>query len=96
MCMKIRIEDFRRKQVVSLKNGAVLGVVADVELNTESGKIDAVIIPGRSRFFGILGRDEDIVISWEEIDVIGNETVLVTTEPPLFTKNSSRGIFRLR
>lgn len=92
--MGCRIADLRNKQVVALKNGCVIGYVYDVEFNTESGALTAIIIPGRPRFFGIFGHDEDIVIPWSEIEVIGQETVLVTTEPePFFKKTEKRRFF---
>ena len=79
--MNCRIADLRNKQVVCLKNGCVLGFITDVELNTESGSLEAIVIGGKLRVMGILGKEEDIVIPWQEIDVIGRETVLVTTDP---------------
>ena len=82
--MNCRIADLRNKQVVCLKNGCVLGFITDVELNTENGQLEAIVIGGRLRAMGILGKEEDIVIPWREIDVIGRETVLVTTDPSLY------------
>lgn len=84
--MNCRIADLRNKQVVCIKNGCVLGFITDVELNTESGKLEAIVIGGRLRFFGLLGKEDDIVIPWREIDVIGGETVLVTTDPAPYVR----------
>jgi len=81
-----RIADLRNKQVVCLKNGCVLGFITDVELNTESGQLDAIVIGGRLRVMGLLGKEDDIVIPWREIDVIGRETVLVTTDPSPYVR----------
>lgn len=94
--MKVRIDDFRNKQVVSVKNGSVLGFAGDVEFDTESGKILSLVIPGRSRFFGLFGREDDIIIAWDEIEVIGNETVLVSCDAVPFSKNSKKGILMFR
>lgn len=79
--MCCRIGDLRNKQVVCVKNGCVLGFVSDVEINTSNGKIESLVIFGRPRFFGLFGREEDIIIPWAEISVIGHETVLVNTDP---------------
>jgi len=79
--MNCRIADLRSKQVVCVKNGCVLGYISDVEINTQSGQLEAIIISGRLRLFGLLGKEEDIIIPWCEIDVIGRETVLITTDP---------------
>ncbi len=73
-----------------MKDGCVLGFVSDIELNTESGALTSIIIFGRLRLFGLLGREEDIVIPWEDISVIGSETVLVNTEPPLFLREKGK------
>lgn len=91
--MGCRIADLRNKQVVCIKNGCVLGYVYDVEFNTCDGTLTAIIIPGRPRFFGIFGHDEDIVIPWSEIEVIGEETVLVTTDSVPYTPRAKKGFF---
>lgn len=84
--MLCRIDDLRNKQVVCVKDGCVLGFISDVEMDTESGNLTSIIIFGRLRFFGLLGREDDIIIPWDDIKVIGSETVLVNTEPPLFLR----------
>ena len=81
--MECRIADLRNKQVVCIKDGSVLGFIYDVQLNVENGALTALIVPGRARFLGLFGREEDIVIPWKDIEVIGQETVLVSTEPPM-------------
>ncbi|MBR3960979.1 MAG: YlmC/YmxH family sporulation protein [Clostridia bacterium] len=75
-----RIDELKNKQVVSVKNGAVLGRIDDIEINTENGSINSVIIFGRNHVLGIFGRENDIIIPWKDIEVIGSETVLVSTE----------------
>ena len=89
--MDCRIADLRTKQVVCVKNGCVLGYISDVEINTTSGRIDNIVIFGKLRLFGLLGRDEDIIIPWSEIEVIGRETVLINTDPaPYVRMNKTR------
>ncbi len=84
--MNCRIAELKAKQVVCIKNGCVLGYISDVEINTSSGIIENIVIFGRLRFFGLLGREEDIIIPWSEIDVIGRETVLVNTDPAPYVR----------
>ena len=79
--MCCRVNDLRNKQVVCVKNGCVLGFISDVEIDTSSGRLQSLVIFGRPRFFGLFGREEDIIIPWAEISVIGHETVLVNTDP---------------
>lgn len=78
--MLCRIDELKNKQVVSVKSGAMLGRIDDVEINTDTGTINAVVIFGKNHILGIFGRDNDIVIPWNDIEVIGSETVLVKTE----------------
>lgn len=78
--MSCRIDELRNRQVVCVKNGCVLGYVSDIELDTASGNLTALVIYGKPKLFGVLGHENDIIIPWEEIVVIGNETILVSTE----------------
>ena len=82
------IEDFKNKQVVSVETGTVLGFVSELEIDTETGSVANIIIFGKQRLFGVLGREEDIQIPWQNIEVIGNETVLV--KGPITVKNIKR------
>ncbi len=78
--MIYKIDELRDKQVVCIKNGAVLGNVSDVEFNTETGSLTSIVIYGRRSMFGLLSSGNDIIIPWDDIEVIGNETILVKTE----------------
>ncbi|MGI6270083.1 MAG: PRC-barrel domain-containing protein [Candidatus Howiella sp.] len=89
--MCCRIEDLRDKQVVSIKSGCVIGYICDVEVDTCNGKLVSIVIFGRRRCFGLLGREEDIVIPWCDIEVIGADTVLVGCELP--PRPGKRGFF---
>lgn len=84
MIMLCRIDELKNKQVVCVKDGCVLGFVSDVEMDTVNGNLTAIVIFGRLRFFGLFGREDDIIIPWSDIKVIGNETVLVATETAAF------------
>ncbi|MBQ3403883.1 MAG: YlmC/YmxH family sporulation protein [Oscillospiraceae bacterium] len=75
--MHCRIADLRCKEVINIKDGLRLGFVCDVILNTATGCILAIVVPGMCRFFGLLGRDEDYVIPWECIRRIGDDIILI-------------------
>ena len=52
------------------------------------------MIAGRPRFLGLFGREDDIIIPWKEIEVIGQETILVNTDPaPFVNLNKGKGLF---
>lgn len=75
--MVCRITDLRFKEVVNINNGCCLGPVSDVEIDTCCAKVQAIVIFGRPKCFGLMGRDEDTVICWENIQCIGEDTILV-------------------
>ena len=60
--MLIRGEDLRCKDVINLKDGVKIGTVDDFELDSCTAQIQAIVIGGRKKFFGLLGQEEDIVI----------------------------------
>ena len=78
--MNCFITDMHEKEVINLCDGAKLGNVCDVEIDTCTGCLVSVIIFGRSKCFGLLGREEDIKICWDEIKVIGDDTILVRAD----------------
>ncbi len=72
-----RVFDLSYKEVINLHDGARLGYVGDVDIDLESGRVTALIIPGRLRLLGLLGREEDAVVPWENIEKIGEDIILV-------------------
>ena len=77
-----RLSELMNKDVINIKDGARLGRTDDIEVNTDKASVSAIVIYGRSRFFGLMGRAEDIVIPWENVDIVGEDTVLVNVEAP--------------
>ena len=75
--MNCKLFDLRRKEVISMRDGARLGYVGDVELDTETAQLVSIVIYGKMRWLGILGREDDIVVRWDDIQIIGEETILV-------------------
>lgn len=75
--MTCRVAELRRKEVISVKDGTRVGAVCDAEMDVESARLTSIVVYGRPRLFGLLGREEDIVIRWPDIQVIGEDTILV-------------------
>lgn len=69
--------DLHCKEVVNIGNGERLGFVSDVEINLCSGKVDAIVVPGKGKLFGLVGKGEDWVIPWEAIRSVGDDIILV-------------------
>ena len=55
--MESRIADLRCKEIINVSDGCRFGYVGDVEVDLESGRVTALVVPGRLRLFGLLGRE---------------------------------------
>ena len=86
--MICNILDLKNKQVVSVETGTVLGFINDIEIETDSGEVANVVIYGKPKYLGFVGKEDDIVLPWKSIQVIGEETILVSG--PVQFKNNLR------
>ena len=75
--MNCRIADLRNKDVICIADGSCLGYVSDVEVDTCTARLVAIVIYGRPKCFGLMGHEDDCVICWEDIKLIGEDTILV-------------------
>lgn len=80
--MNVRLADLRNKEVINVNDGTRLGYVCDLEVNLEQARVLSLVIDGRPRLFGILGREEDVVIPWDMVQTIGDDTILVHYAAP--------------
>lgn len=71
------ITELRCKEVINKADGCRLGLVSDVEVDTCCGRVVALVIYGRPKYWGICGKRERIRVCWEDIEVIGSDTILV-------------------
>ncbi len=76
--MCYRFTDLRCKEVINISTGCRLGRVDDVEIDSQSAKIQTLIIFGRPKFFGLFGREDDILVEWCNIKMIGEDTILIS------------------
>ncbi len=72
-----RITDMHDKEVINICDGMRLGCVDDVEVDTCTAQVVSIVVFGRPKCFGLFGHEEDVVISWKEIEVIGEQAILV-------------------
>ena len=72
-----RLAELRCKEVISVSDGSRLGYVGDLEVDLDRGQVRALVIPGRRRLFGLLGREEDVAIPWDAIEKVGDDIILV-------------------
>lgn len=78
--MYLRIADLRYREVINVCTGLRIGYVSDVQMDVVNGRIMALVIPGRVRFFGLFGREDDYIIPWENIRKMGSDIILTEIE----------------
>ena len=77
------IRELCEKEVVQLERGVCLGRADDLDFDPATARLQSLILLGRPRLFGLLGRGESLTIPWHE--TIGTDAILVHTalpEPP--------------
>ncbi|MBS4207700.1 YlmC/YmxH family sporulation protein [Bacillus sp. FJAT-50079] len=73
----VRISEFQIKDVVNISDGRKLGNIGDIDINLETGRIEAIVINNAGKLLGFFGKDEEVVIPWKQIVKIGTDVILV-------------------
>jgi YlmC/YmxH family sporulation protein len=75
--LQCRIADLRCKEVVNICDGERLGFVDDVLIDTLTGRLVAIVVPGPFKYLGCFGRTDDFIIPWDCITKIGDDLIIV-------------------
>ena len=78
--MLTTVGELCKKEVVNLSDGTCLGFADDILIDIETRKTAAIIIKGKARLFGVFGYEDDISVSWDKIERVGEDIILVKTE----------------
>lgn len=73
----LKTSDLKLKEVINVVDGKRMGNITDIEIDVESGRLTAIVVPGIGKFLGLFGRNEDVVIPWDKINKIGMDVILV-------------------
>ncbi len=76
-----RFSDLRCKEVINVCDGSRLGYVNNLELDLETGRVLALIVPSPGRFLGLFPGKDEYVIPWQRVCRIGGDIVLVDVKP---------------
>ena len=79
--------ELRNKQVVNLRDGSVLGCIYDLEINSCTGEICAICLPGNGLLASLSSKNR-ISIPWRDIERIGKDTILVRFSCGISEKNT--------
>lgn len=80
--MLVKVSELFEKEVICVKDGLRLGELSDFEINAETGFVVTIIVYGKSRLFGLLGKEPDLIIPIECVKVFGDDIVLVDFDLP--------------
>ena len=75
--MKCTITDLRAKEVINIDDGCRIGCVTDVEVDSCTGCVVSIVVFCGHGICGFFGRGDEIIICWQDIIVIGDDTILV-------------------
>lgn len=75
--MLTKTSELREREVVNILDGRRLGLASDLEIDPETGRIKAIVVPGPGKFLWVFGKSDDFVIPWERIKKIGVDVILV-------------------
>ncbi len=76
------IANLRIKEVINKRDGCRLGHVCDVEIDACSGCVLNLVVCRGGRLFSPYGCENDIRVPWCDVDVVGDDTILVCYNPP--------------
>ncbi len=83
----LRISDLRMRDIVNISDGRRLGLLKDIDIDLEMGRIKALILPGQNKGWSLFAqRSDDIVVPWEKIKKIGVDVILVDASTYADTK----------
>lgn len=87
---RFSVNDLREKEVINICDGRRLGYVYDVEIDSCSGQVMAIVVLFDCRVFGF-GKCEELVIPWDKINCFGEDAVLVNIGPEIYERLKCEG-----
>ena len=88
--MTCRIAELQYKELVDISDGTRYGFIGDLEINEDQGLIENIIVCGRTRAFGLLGREADVSFPWSAVKRIGSDLILVDGADRLKKSNRNK------
>ena len=76
----MRIEDLKRKEVINCCNCKILGCADDIAFDICTGCIEALIVPGPTKFCNLICSDFEYIIPVKCVKQIGDDIILVSVD----------------
>ena len=75
--MLVKTSELWVLDVINTIDGQRLGNITDLDIDLDTGKINALILTESTGFLGLFRRGHDIIIPWEKVILIGIDVILV-------------------
>lgn len=90
--MQIYFKDLSKKHLITSASCTSLGHVNDLIIDSQTGRVIAIVVYGKPRLFGLLGHREGVVLPYESIKNLGHDAILVDYEPIHTKKVGKNGL----
>lgn len=74
----MKLSELSGKEIVDVKRAERLGVLGqtDLEINEQTGQIEALLIP-TLKWFGFRKQGNEVRVPWQHIKKIGNDMIII-------------------
>lgn len=73
----MKISDLRTMRVINMANGKILGKIADLVMDVDRGYIQAIIMPGDTKWPAFWSSEKEVEVPWGNIKKIGHDVIIV-------------------
>ena len=67
------------KDIISISTGQNIGRADDIEFDEKAATGQNLVVFGRPKLFGLLGRGKDIRIAWKDVMTVGRDVILINS-----------------
>ncbi|ELK45061.1 YlmC/YmxH family sporulation protein [Halobacillus sp. ACCC02827] len=73
----MKITELQMKDVIAMETGERLGYISDLDIDTQRGRLKGLVLTLKGKAMGLFGKEEELVIPWDQIVNIGADVILV-------------------
>ena len=75
--MRMLFSELKCREVINVCSGERYGNVCDLVFDPCCGEVQAIVVPGGTRFFGLLKGRDGMAIPFSKIKKLGEDVILV-------------------
>ena len=75
--MRMLFSELKCREVINVNTGERYGTVCDLVFDPCCGEVQAIVVPGASRLFGLVRGREGMPIPFSQIKKLGEDVILV-------------------